>query len=48
VAALQPAPFRPAAPAPIKVRAATALPPAYAAAIPSRKPQGQGGEWEEF
>jgi methyl-accepting chemotaxis protein len=48
VTALQPASSWPAAPAPIKVRAATALPPAYAAAAPSRKPQAGNGEWEEF
>jgi methyl-accepting chemotaxis protein len=46
VTALQPAGSWSAAPAPIKVRAATALPPVYAAA--SRKPQGQSGNWEEF
>jgi hypothetical protein len=47
VTALQPAPAWSAAPAPIKVRATTALPPAYAAA-PSRKPLAQNSEWEEF
>jgi methyl-accepting chemotaxis protein len=47
VTALQPAPSWSAPPAPIKVRATTALPPAYAAA-PSRKPLGQNGAWEEF
>jgi methyl-accepting chemotaxis protein len=37
-----------AAPAPIQVRPATALPPAYAAATPARKPKGRSGQWEEF
>jgi methyl-accepting chemotaxis protein len=48
VASLQPAGSWSAAPAPIKMRAAAALPPVYAAAAPSRKPRGQNGEWEEF
>jgi methyl-accepting chemotaxis protein len=48
VASLQPAGSWSAAPAPIKMRAAAALPPVYAAAAPSRKPRAGDDEWEEF
>ena len=47
ITALQPATLWPAAPAPIKVKAATALPPAYATAA-SHKAKAGNGEWEEF